>query len=441
MENKIIVKLEHPFTVLNSNEGTKILKVGSSISPLSLIKLLSVADNQINPRMAKANTITKSIYETLSTSPELFWYKSKGILFATTNLKLLDRNRVEITFNEPQFEGIMDGGHNTLAIANYITSVLFDTQLKDWGACKEFWRENYNQILSAYEEKVKSSHSLFKFSIPVEFLAPSNEDGALEAFYDAISEICAARNNNVQLTETAKGNQVGYYDYLKEVLTSYSIKWKTNQTGNIKSEDVITLAVLPLMYLQEKKIIQADMKLSPINLYSGKGQCVKYFGTILSNEAYTKTENGRTVLTNETIKSALNMTEDLMKYFDRLILKFPDMYNSACRGRFGGISAVSTNKEMPTLFHTQSKKCSCTFPYAFFYPLIAGTLSLMKYDENTGKLGWIANPSSVDFDLDDVDLGRYTEMMKILIYNPNTIGKTALMYDLAKDAYHNFIER
>ena len=441
MENKIILKLEHPFTVLDSNEGAKLLKVASSITPLTLIKLLNVADNQINPRTAKSGPITKSIFETLSTSPELFWYKTKGILLATTQLRMLDRNRVEMTFGEPQFEGIMDGGHNTLAIANFITTKLLDFPLKDGNACKSFWRTNYEQIVKAYEESQKTDPNLFKFSIPVEILAPTHKDGAIDAYYDAIAEICAARNNNVQLTATAKGNQEGYYDYLKERLRNYSIIWKTNESGNIKSEDVITMADIPLMYLQSIGKIEADMKLSPVNLYSGKGQCVKYFGSVLSNEAYSTTVNGRTVLNNETIKSALNMTEDLMKYFDRLMLKFPDMYNSACRGRFGGISAVTTGKEMGTLFHTQTKKCACTFPPAFFYPLIAGTVSLMKFDESTGTVGWIANPASVDFDLDLVDLGRYTEMMKILVYNPNVIGKTALMYDLAKDAYHNFIEK
>lgn len=440
MENKIIIKLEHSFSVLESNEGTKLLKVSSSISPLSLMKLLSVADNQINPRTAKSGPITKSIFETLSTSPELFWYKSKGILLATTSLKLLERNRVELTFNEPQYEGIMDGGHNTLAIANYITTVLFDYQLRDWNSCKSYWRTNYSQIIDAYEKKSKENPELFNFSIPLEILAPAHEDGALDAFYDAIADICAARNNNVQLTNTAKGNQEGYYDYLKQVLSAYSIVWKTNETGNIKSEDVITMADVPLMYLQSIGMIDIDMKLSPVNLYSGKGQCVKYFGAVLSNDRYSTSVNGRTVLTNELIKSALDMTEDIMKYFDRLMLHFPDMYNSACRGRFGGISAVQTGKEMQTLFHTQTKKCTCTFPPAFFYPLIAGTTALMKYNESTGKLGWIANPASVDFDLDDIDLGRYTEMMKILVYNPNVIGKTALMYDLAKDAYHNFTE-
>ena len=440
MPKKIIIKLEHPYEVLESREGMKIEKVSSSISPITLVKLLYVAENKINPRTAKVGPITKAIFETLDKSPELFWYKSKGILLASTELRKLDRNRIELSFEQPEYEGIMDGGHNTLAIANFITTELFDHSLKTWDECKRFWEQNYEQILLAYDEKIKEEPERFAFSIPLEIIAPSQQDGAVEDFYNAIAEICAARNNNVQLKETAKGNQEGYYDYLKQKLHSYSIIWKTNEKGNIKAEDVITMADIPLIFLQNNNLITADMKLNPVNLYSGKGQCVKYFGQVVGRKEYSEIKNGKSVLTNELIKSALDMTEDIMKFFDRITLNFPKLYNNACRGRFGGISAVKNEKEMEVLFHTKRKKCDCLYPHSFFYPLIAGITSLMRYNKDTNRLEWIVNPASEDdFDLSDIDLSRYTEMMKLLNYNPNVIGKTALMYDLACDAYNKFI--
>lgn len=440
MANRIIIKLDHPYEVLESREGMKIEKVSSSISPLTLIKLINVAENKINPRTAKSGPITKAIFETLDKSPELFWYKSKGILLASTMLRTLDRNRIELTFEQPEYEGIMDGGHNALAIANFITTELFNHSLKTWDECKNFWAQKYNKILIAYEEKMKEEPDRFAFSIPIEIIAPSFQDGAIEDFYNAISEICAARNNNVQLKETARGNQEGYYDYLKQVLRSYSIVWKTNEKGNIKAEDVITMADIPLIFLLNNKLINSDMKLNPVNLYSGKGQCIKFYGHIVGRSEYSEAKNGKFVLTDKLIKSALDMTEDIMKFFDRITLNFPKLYNNACRGRFGGISAVKANKEMELLFHTKQKKCDCSYPYSFFYPLIAGIVSLMRYNESDNKLEWIANPALEDFDLSDIDLSRYTEMMKLLNYNPNTIGKTALMYDLARDAYHKFRE-
>src|SRR5574344_11856 len=438
MANKIIIKLEHPYDVLESREEMKIEKVSSSISPLTLIKLLKVAENKINPRTAKSGPITKAIFETLDKSPELFWYKSKGLLLASTVFRKLDRNRIELTFDQPEYEGIMDGGHNALAIANFITTILFDQPLKTWDECKLFWDQNYDQILSVYEAKIKEEPERCNFSIPIEIIVPSQMDGAIEDFYNAIAEICAARNNNVQLKETAKGNQEGYYDYLKANLLPYNIIWKTNDKGNIKAEDVITMATIPLIFLQNNNLIESDMKLNPVHLYSGKGQCVKFFGQIVGRKDYSTVKNGKSVLTNELIKSALDMTEDIMKFFDRITLSFPKLYNDACRGRFGGITAVKTDKEMEVLFHKKRKKCEISYPHSFFYPLVAGLVSLMRYNDETNRLEWIVNPASEDLDLLEIDLSRYTEMMKLLNYNPNVIGKTALMYDLARDAYNKF---
>ena len=108
--NTIILKLEHTNVPLSSREDVKIKKIISSISPGTLIRLVKNADNKINPRTATANPITKAIYETLDKSPSLFWYKTKGILIATKKCDLLDRNRIRISFDDPVFEGIMDGG-------------------------------------------------------------------------------------------------------------------------------------------------------------------------------------------------------------------------------------------------------------------------------------------------------------------------------------------
>ena len=79
----IIIKLEHSNLLQHSREGVKIQKIVSSISPLTFIKLLFKADTKVNPRTAIVNPITKSIYETLDKSPELFLYKNKGILLST----------------------------------------------------------------------------------------------------------------------------------------------------------------------------------------------------------------------------------------------------------------------------------------------------------------------------------------------------------------------
>ena len=122
--NNIILKLGHTNVPQESSEGVLISKISSSLTPLSLLYLVKTAQNKINPRTATVNQITRSIQSTLSDCPELFWYKTKGILIATESCEILDRNRVRLSFEHEKFEGIMDGGHNTFAIARFIISKL-----------------------------------------------------------------------------------------------------------------------------------------------------------------------------------------------------------------------------------------------------------------------------------------------------------------------------
>src|SRR5437868_8811845 len=310
--SNLILKLDHPHNLQTSLEGLKIQKLVSSISPLGFIKLLKDADNKVNPRIATVNPITKSILETLEFSPELFWFKSKGILLATESCELLDRNRIRISLSNLDYEGIMDGGHNTFAIAIYLIDQLFDVKIKDWVSCKIFWDENYEEILTKYE----SRRDEFNFSIPIEIITPNSEDGAVDEFYDFISEICSARNNNVQLKETAKGNQVGYYDYLKERLDDdFEIIWKTGGSGKIKSEDVISLSTLGLIFLKSKGKLPDDIKgLNKVSLYSQKGKCVDFFNDVVKNPEISDEEKGKYLLKSNAVRSALDLAPDIL-YF------------------------------------------------------------------------------------------------------------------------------
>ena len=434
----VIIKMEQSNAALKSNEGVKINKIISSISPLSLVKLLKEADNKINPRTATENKITRAIYETLDKSPELFWFKTKGILIATKECRILDRNRVQLSFNESEFEGIMDGGHNTFAIARFLISKLFGETFKDWKSCKEYWSNNYETIFEAIKEK--ESDPSFKFSIPVEIIFPTEDEGALEEYYNVISEICAARNSNVELSASSLGNQVGCYEYLKEKLSNYPIIWKSGEKGSIKADDVLAMADIPLYYLQT--IGKLDFKDNPIkifnrvNIYSTKGQCVNFFNSVLSHPTVSTSEKGRFQITDKLIMSALDMTEDIMKYFDYLYQKFPELYN-AHQGSFGRITSVQLDKETTPLFRTLPKR-KPSYPDGFIYPLVVGLTSLMKYDEDSNTISWKVNPSSINFDITRVPLDKYIDMIKLIGYDPQKVGKTQLFYVEAADAYKEY---
>lgn len=424
----IIIKLEHSNLLQHSREGVKIQKIVSSISPLTFIKLLFKADTKVNPRTATVNPITKSIYETLDKSPELFWYKTKGILLSTEECEILDRGRVRISLDNADYEGIMDGGHNTFAIARFIIDKLYGISFKTWDECKKFWDENYDNVLERFEQ-VKEQ---FKFSIPIEILSPSDETGALDEFSDYISEICSARNNNVQLRETAKGNQVGYYEYLKDKLYDYKIIWKTGSIGKIKAEDVISLATLPLLFLQDKGLLPQDIKtLNKISIYSQKSKCVDYFNEVLAHSAVSEGEKGKYILKNEIVKSALDLVEDIIKFYDKLYFEFPDLYGTS-HGKFGRIGEVKI-KENDVPFGTIEEKAKYQYPHGYFYPLLCGLTNLMKYDEHEQKVVWKINPMMLNFE--QLDFSQYIALIKMLNYDPQKVGKTQPMYREAENIF------
>lgn len=429
--SNLILKLEHSNLFQQSLENCKIQKIVSSISPLTFVKLLKDADNKVNPRIATINKITKSIHETLETSPELFWFKSKGILLSTETCELLDRNRVRVTFNDPDYEGIMDGGHNTFAIAIYIIEKLFDRKIKNWNDCKEFWISNYDEIVKKFEE----NKNLFPFTIPIEILTPNQDDGSVEEFYDYISEICSARNNNVQLKETAKGNQVGYYDYLKEKLDlKYDIIWKTGDNGIIKSEDVISLSTLGLMFLKDNNLLPSDIKtLNKISVYSQKGKCVDFFNDVMSNSEVSEEDKGKFVLRSKSVMSVLNMTDDILHFFDRLFIEFPNLYHRAAPGKFGRISSVDNKKKGKAPFGTTKDMCDYQYSFGFFYPLICGLTGLMEYDDRNDEVYWKINPKNLD--LNRLDLSQYVELIKIVNFDPQKIGKGIVFYNEAESIF------
>lgn len=434
----IILKLEHTNVPLSSREDIKIKKIISSISPGTLIRLVKNADNKINPRTATANPITKAIYETLDKSPSLFWYKTKGILIATKKCDILDRNRIRISFDDPVFEGIMDGGHNTFAIARFIVDKLFGVTFKKWDECKQYWEEHYDEIVTKFQEVENTSQ--FRFSIPVEIVFPDDDESALEEYYASIAEICSARNNNIQLKETAKGNQVGCYDYLKDKLRKYPIIWKTGESGKIRAENVIAMANIPLYFLQEKGLLPDGIKkFNRVNLYASKGQCVSFFNEVMSHKDISDEEHGKYIIKNHLIKSALDMTEDLMKFFDLLYVNFPGMYNSQ-QGSFGRITAVKKDVKSKPLFGTIDESIDYTYPDGFIYPLLGGVVGLMKYDEMTDTLKWIINPTSTSFDLMKLAMVKYVGWLKKDL-DPQRNGKNQLMYMEAEEAFEAYAKK
>jgi hypothetical protein len=427
--SKLIIKLIGSPNVQSSKEGVRLNKLSAGISPESFIKLIHPADNKVNPREAKLNKITRSIQETLEHSPDLFFFKSKGILIATECCRILDRNRIEMTFDSEEHEGIMDGGHNTLAVASFIVEKLFDVRLKTWEDCKNFWKTRYNEIL----EEFKKREDEFCFSIPIEVIYPSDAEGSIDDYYDHLNDICSARNNNVQLTEGAKGNQRGFYDYLKEVLgDDFKVIWKAGEPGKIRLEDVISMATIPLLYLANNNLLPGNIKpISKISIYSQKGKCVDFFNDLMEHNEISTVDKGRYTIKSEVVRSALELTRDILPFFDRIFLAFPNLYNST-GGAFRKIRSV-IDKPTAVPFFTTDYKSSDQYPHGYLYPLVYGLTSLMYYDKAEDRLKWRKKPSTIN--LGDLDLAQYVNIIRLVNYDSQKVGKTDAFYIEAEEIF------
>ena len=433
----VIIKLNHKFENQNSLEGKRISKIVSSISPWDFVRLLKKADNKVNPRTATVNPIVKSIEETLTVSPELYFFKTKGLLISTQNCEPLDRNRVKLSFNDTQTEGIMDGGHNAFAIGRFIYKKLYgECRFKEWKELKSFWDDetNYTDLEKRFKEYPTPEE--FMFSIPIEIITPSDTtEEALTDFYDNIADICSARNSNVQLTDAAKSNQRGCYDYLKDIMpTTFQVIWKNGEAGTTKVEDVTALACIPLVKLASLSYF-ADRgieigTLSKVSVYSQKSKCVKFFGNVMMNKEISKTEKGKYILQNTTVKSALDLLVDIMRFCDKMYYYFPLLYNFN-GGSFGRIKGAVIQKPKTTYsgpFNSFSKKSDYKYAYGFFYPIICGLTELMELED--GVLRWKLNPLYINFDDDKIKgvFTQYMNLVRLLDYNPNKVGKDNSTY-------------
>lgn len=439
-KNNVIIKLNYKFESQESLEGKQIRKIVSSISPLDFIRLLRNADNKVNPRTATINSVVRSIEETLMISPELYFFKTKGLLISTQSCETLDRNRLRLAFNDSQTEGIMDGGHNAFAIGRFIYKKLYgECKFKEWTELKAFWdnEANFSDLEKRYKEY--SCPEEFKFSIPIEIITPSQDtEMALSDFYDNIAEICSARNSNVQLTDAAKSNQRGCYDYLKGIMPSdFQVIWKNGEAGSTKVEDVTALACIPfiklvhLNYFKENGIEIGT--LSKVSVYSQKSKCVKFFGAVMMNKEVSKTEKGKYILRNTTVQSALDLLVDIMKFCDKMYYYFPLLYNynSGSFGRIKGVQQKPKTKYSGP-FNSFSKQSDYKYAYGFFYPIICGLTELMELEN--GVLRWKLNPLDLDFEDDKIkgEFPLYMNVVRLLGYNPNKVGKDNFSYDQAE---------
>lgn len=436
---KIILKFEQ---VAEQTNGPVKRLIGF-IQAKRMLGLFDVADLDANPRSARAGQVTADIIESITEDAVTFPFKTKGVLIGSSNYTPLERHRYELFFADTTVEGILDGGHNMLAIGTQILSRVLDPaalkKIKMWGDLKTAWAANRDAITEIKDE--------LNFLVPVEVLVPTDQDDELlvDEFKSSLLKICAARNNNVELTADTKANQSGFYEVLRKSLPSLvaeRIEWKTNDGGEVRVRDVVALAWIPLSLLDLPGSVKGVL---PQTIYASKGECVRAFAELMGHEEVSKPQNGPThELHNVAVGSALKVAGDMPELYDRIYLDFPEAYNST-GGHFGKLSIVKmydpkkksgdsggkSGKYVRTQprSHFTNLPSKFRYPDGFILPLVYGLKALMSVEN--GKVGWKVDPKRfLQRNLGHI-LAGYKLVLDMSQYDPQKVGKNDAAYKIA----------
>lgn len=438
MSNKLILKFEQ----CDEQTINGLRRVVGFVEGRSIPALLDVADLSANPRSAKTGSVTKDIIESLERTPEVFPFKTKGLLIGTSSYRPLERHRYELSFADPELEGILDGGHNALALGIHLLMFAgIDDRairsIRTWADFKSAWTK--------YRSDISECRDSIDFLVPVELLVPSDpaDKDAIADFMSQLLDICSARNNNVQLTEEAKANQMGFYENLRNALPSeLSVEWKTNDGGRIKVREILALAWTVLPPLAEPE----GIKVLPNQMYRNKGICVEQFNNFMelptvSRQRDGETESYKREVFNPKVLRAFQLVGELPQLYDQIYEQFPEAYNKA-GGAYGKITAVKMYEPARASEKSGEKKsrflrrqpktpfferpCDYTCPDGFIMPLIYGLSALLE--SGGGDIRWKKDPSKfLRNHLVDI-MKTYRFFMDTAQFDPQKVGKNLSVY-------------
>ncbi|MGM8898759.1 MULTISPECIES: hypothetical protein [unclassified Psychrobacter] len=403
-----------------------------TIDPKNMAELLDHLDLTANPRSATKNQIVKSIGDSLKNSPEYMVFKTKGLLIACQNFEILQRGRYRLNFDENSVtDGLLDGGHNVLAIGIFILEEYFAQKdkpipkdvrkIKRWVDFVEVWQK--------YKNDLTDFISTLEFQIPVEIIYPQH--GSEDVFADKVFEISDARNNNNSLTDGTMADHRGYYDILKKFVDPVindCIEWKDGEAGKyIKRDDIVALSLIPFIALQRAgKLDHINVgNINPISIYSSKGSCTATFSKLIE-ELKLNDDIVDDLELPPLIESAFSLMKDIPYLYDLIYSKFPNAYNDVSPG-FGRISKVKETKEKKSKTKYYKSDSDYRYPDGFIVPIVVALHTLIGIDGD--KVYWKVENIR---EFVEKNLKGNCEMLVSTIkdnsYDPQNVGKSAASY-------------
>jgi hypothetical protein len=276
---------------------------------------------------------------------------------------------------------------------------------------------------------------------------------AVQQFEMSVLEICAARNNNAQLTQETKSNKLGFYAEIRDRLNpeiAARVEWKSNEWESsearpIKVRDLLALSWIPLNKANEAELLPLNISVTPQNIYRNKGECSKQFDKLMRDPGVSApiTGEGPTHnLHNDTVKSCFDILADLPALYDQIYEEFPDAYNSN-NYRFGSSTIVKmydpvkreTAKDKAAYVATQptthylNRPVYYRYPDGLIMPLVYGLKGLLEVEGD--RIVWATEPKSfLKKYLRDI-AGAYRLVLDMARFDPQKLAKNQASHEFA----------
>jgi hypothetical protein len=403
---------------------------------------LEKIDLKANVRDSKKSSITQQIQNTLSLQPNLMPLKSKGILLSCSGLEILENGSIRLDINDREKEGIIDGGHNTLAIGKFILDCSLIHAGETFRSKALIWknfRKEFDQYIDFVSKYLASDVGKRQLStlVSVEILFPKSDHVEdVIAFNSILTSIQSARNNNSQVKLPALMNKEGKFDKLKTSIPNElneKIQWHTNDGNTLSPDKLVAMACIPINALlisnQKNNIFYKDVSGKPIKpigptaFYSSKSATIKLFNKFMeSPDIWLDNKN------EKLLDSLFEIIGSMPALFDEIYNDFPREFDVLNKKKFRTIHYVKNELDKKTLKTTPfyGAPTESAFPEAYVYPVAYSLVGLLDFGS---EVKWNTDPKKfIETKLAQLLQEYHDPFMKDLEYNPQRIGKKKEIY-------------
>jgi hypothetical protein len=343
---------------------------------------------RINVRDAKeTGAVPKAIRETLDESPDMFFFKNRGLVI-TANSVAFDNESAVVTLAlaDPNLHGLLDGGHTYTVIQSYISQTERDALgAGDQAFVRVEILEGFgpDQIVEIVEARNTSNQVKDQSLLE------------LQQAFEGIKE---------QIANEPYGNLVAYKEY--EIYEGTDADGRYAKPIDIR-EIISLLTVFDKDHWGDNK--------HPIMAYSRKAACLNRFKDY--PQSYQK---------------LYPLIPGILRLWDMIHRNMPDWWQAAKDrqgqgAKFGRITGVISNKT--TKLYFLADESSYAIPTAFKYPILAALRAFLE--EQDGKFVWGKGLNPADI-LEDGLGEQLTEAVinnALEIRNPTKLGKTNSVWD------------